>query len=193
MPIACTRPMPRGWNLSPFTPSPITLRGRFVVPSGQPSRRPLTVSFLGRSRGFSGLVRTLKRTLLLFFYDLCRRIRYSTRHFRLTARLVHARHDAQRSAGCATRPLGRTSVAFIALGTSRTGLHRGSSDSGSSLCHHASGHQSPLQEIKKKSDKILRSDILIRARDFGFRQSQTANMTIDPPNLHVQQQRPPPA
>jgi hypothetical protein len=30
----------------------------------------LTVSFLGRAHGFSGLVRTLKRMLLLFFYDL---------------------------------------------------------------------------------------------------------------------------
>jgi hypothetical protein len=53
-----------------LAPSPITLCGRCVVPYGQPSRRSLPYPSLGRAHGFSGLVRTLKRMLLLFFYDL---------------------------------------------------------------------------------------------------------------------------
>jgi hypothetical protein len=95
-------------------PGRFTLRGRFVVPSGRPSRRPLyRILPWPLADGFSGLVRTLKRTLLPSFYDLCRRIRYSTRHFRLTARLAHPRHDVQKVSWLYnTRHLGRTSVAL---------------------------------------------------------------------------------
>jgi hypothetical protein len=90
---------------------------KFVVPYGQPCllRPPLTASFLGHSHGFSELVKSLREEwLLLFFYVLFRKIRYSTRDFRFAARQVHI-GPAQRSAG-----LRRLSFKVrVALGTSR--------------------------------------------------------------------------